>query len=259
MNLARFLLYSLTALSVAACGRSAPHGPRVWSFWLENHSGETFSNVAVIYRGETWAVLGDSGGGMSVVGELPTALDVTFTDRDGGHHKVHVSVPPIPSSGSKAPLVYLVFEARDKVTAYASNPEDIPGWTTDAERAAEARQAAQYEKNKIAYTFLNRTGETLSDLRVHFDGQQGTEGWPAGNRPPGSAIGMGMSPPREIKTMDLTFTTFDGAPHKIHVVMPPVTRNGTDTPHIYVVVESPDKLTASLTNPESPTSSTSRP
>src|SRR5512146_341234 len=110
--------YLVVGMALCGCGRSGR-----WSFELENHSAERFSNVVLSCDGRSWPLPGDGGGGMGVNGDIPEALGISFTDKDGGRHDVRVTIPSNLPRRSGIPHVWLVIEGRDRVTAYASDPE----------------------------------------------------------------------------------------------------------------------------------------
>ena len=131
MHIWRFWLFCLAGsllVLVGGCGRSG-----MWSFTLENHSMEHYLNVNVAFRDEVCPTpSGGDGFGpagrvhMGVTGRMPDAVDVSFTTKDGLAHKVHVLIPDAahkPGVGNTPPVVFLIIESRDKVTAADIDPE----------------------------------------------------------------------------------------------------------------------------------------
>ena len=100
---------------------------------------------------------------MGLNGNMPKALDISFTDKHGEHHKVHVKIPSITPHGSEFPTVYLVFEGATRLLP-TRNPEADPMWRLQMENAPRDQDEITKE---LSFTIQNRTEETLSKVVVH--------------------------------------------------------------------------------------------
>lgn len=60
---------------------------------------------------------------MGVAGQMPGAVDVIMTSKDGTRHKLRVAIPAPSHVGPDGPAVYLVIKSSDEVVTSETDPE----------------------------------------------------------------------------------------------------------------------------------------
>ena len=243
MSLTRFLsLCSFGCLLVMASGCAWATGAP-WGYTLENHSAETFLNVEVARSGQlrslgpgSYVFPSGAGGGdlVGVIGQVPQAVTISLTSKDGKHHRLYVAIPQRPGGyGSESPHIYFVVLSRCKAIATWKDPEDR-GW------------------RRWYYTVRNHSADKVSALKAVYRNR--TSLLTSGGLNPDRLVSWlatdNLATDPMPKAVEVTFISPDGRQHSVRVALPAATHKGAPWPRVHLLVHGNGSVTAKCTYPD---------
>ena len=228
----RFLLLCCIGYLLATASGCAWAAVKLWGYTLENHSAETVLNVEVARAGQLrplgpGAYVFPSGAGdgdyVGVIGQIPEAVNISFTSKDKRHHRVYVVIPPRPGGyGSESPNIYFVLLSRCSAIATWQNPDT--------------------KRFQFFWSYARRKNGTakFSDAKLIL-GDETVDLWMI----PSGTTHVDIPKPGSLRDMDVSFRSQDGRRHQVHVVLPvPVPLRSKRPVDIHLFIASHDKVIA---------------